>query len=111
MNITRAAFVKVIPNSAGLEAEVDFEAQTEAGTTRFYSAVLRKTPSGDYEMSQMFEKDADYEVDWYDNSFHQAYSNVTDAWQHVDHALLVDQLLKHSNVRTSIEAAFSKLEA
>ncbi|NBI28809.1 hypothetical protein [Chengkuizengella marina] len=54
-----------------------------AGQKHSYTALFKKSSEETYKVLNMYRNEADYTVDWYDNSLHQAYINVADQKQHL----------------------------
>lgn len=107
MNISHAQFVKVVPGSNEQSAEIEFTVQFEQGGIKQYTAILNKLGEDRYQVGQMFEKQAHLEIDWYENSSHEAYTNVSTEWANIDQAGFIDQIFKHGSVKSDLEAAMS----
>ncbi|MDP5272652.1 hypothetical protein [Chengkuizengella axinellae] len=67
-----------------------------------YAVLFQKSSEGAYEVLNLYRNEADYKVDWYDNSLHQAYVNVADQKQHLfqnreEENQFVEQILNFQN--------------
>jgi len=79
--IKHAKFLRSIETDAAITAEVEFAWEGDFGAetdNEKYIAVLKKDGNEDYNVERIMKKSASYELDWYDNADHQAFTDVTD---------------------------------
>lgn len=78
--INHARFLRSVETDTATMAEVEFAWDGDAAgneATNKYVAVLKKNGDNPYRLDRIMKQDASREVDWFDNSAHEAYSDVT----------------------------------
>ncbi|MBO9596941.1 MAG: hypothetical protein J7559_03830 [Cohnella sp.] len=75
-----------------------------------YLAYFSVCPNGDYRLENVLANDADAEIDWFDNSLHSAFSDVTpQIFSSPDHVGLLDhdeftsQLLAYEGIKDALD--------
>lgn len=82
---------------------------------RFLAYVAEQTP-GCYDLIRLIRNDADTELDWYDNSMHQAYIDVTmQAFEgsffltaDEERDLFLRDLISFGNIEEDLRSRFAK---
>jgi hypothetical protein len=80
--INHARFLRSVETDTATTAEVEFALEGEAtgnDATNKYVAVLKKNGDNPYRLDRIMKHDASREIDWFDNSAHEAYTDVTSA--------------------------------
>lgn len=72
--VTDAKFVQMVEQNGAMMAEVEVSVAERNDGLKVY---LYPTENG-YEAAQVLSNDADYDLDWYDNDLHQAFSDISD---------------------------------
>ncbi|GIO12551.1 hypothetical protein J19TS2_21060 [Cohnella xylanilytica] len=75
MTIRHAAFRRILDRGSGRYAEVEVE--TDHSRSPHLLAYFRSEGGGRYQLVRVIANDADTEADWFDNSLHSAYEDVT----------------------------------
>jgi hypothetical protein len=75
LTIRRASFRRVLERGSQRYAEIEVE--TDAARAPRLLAYFRREGNGRYQLVRVIANDADAETDWFDNSLHAAYEDVT----------------------------------
>jgi hypothetical protein len=63
--------------------------------------LLERRAEGDYRVAAVYRKEADPEIDWYDNSSHQAYPDISDSFG--PSSSLVNEMLSAGTLLPDLE--------
>jgi len=103
-----ARYCRVVDRGGQRLAEV--EVYTGHTDDPQYLAYFGACPNGDYRLEQVLVNDADTEVDWFDNSLHSAFSDVTpQIFSSPDHVGLLNhdeftsQLLAYEGIKDALD--------
>ncbi|CAM4360786.1 hypothetical protein [Paenibacillus tarimensis] len=104
IQVIHAAFRRVADREGRTCGEVEVNTnQAEAPKVLVYFAPAK---DNDFEVVAIVKNDADYEIDWYDNSMHQAFTDETALFEAggmkksgEEQASFKDQVLSHGNIR------------
>lgn len=111
-NVTNAECKRVLERGDRLCADVEV---TVEGEPSKYVALFTDSKDNDLDMVMVLKKDADSDIDWYDNDLHAAYIDVSESLfqdQHGethwgDRESFKEQVLSFGTVRSDVR---SKLE-
>lgn len=103
MRIKSARLMRATERNGRTTAEVEFALEPgtlaeEEGASR-YVAILEREGDRPYVLSKVMRNEADYELDWYENPEHTAYTDVTKFFADAANpAQWVEQLLNTGDV-------------
>lgn len=107
-NIKEAKFQRITELNDKKYAEVMV---VTAGRDKPVMALFEQSADGGLQMSKLYHLDVDYELDWYENNLHQAYTDITDNF--FDHGYaetnglkkdtFADEVLSYGNIREEAE--------
>ncbi|MDF2960266.1 MAG: hypothetical protein K0S39_2001 [Paenibacillus sp.] len=102
MKIKHAEFKRIMERSDTLCADVEVQVE---GDNRSLVVIFTESPDQIFDMTMILRKEAELDVDWYDNDLHSAYEDVTESlFQHKtgDREALKEAVLNYGNVREQI---------
>jgi hypothetical protein len=118
MKIKHAEFQQMQERRDILCADVQIEVEVEGGN-RSYIAVFTEARVHDYDLTMLLLKEADLDLDWYDNDMHSAYKDVLESrsqndngetmWQPREE--LKTEILNYGNVREQLGKHFIDAKA
>ncbi|MUG71488.1 hypothetical protein GNP93_12495 [Paenibacillus validus] len=76
LDVKNAECKRVLERSDRLCADVEVSVEGEKST---YVALFSDSKDNDFDMVMLLKKDADSDIDWYDNDLHAAYVDVTES--------------------------------
>jgi hypothetical protein len=76
VNFRHAQYQRVDKRGDSLWAEVEVQLNDEGGSLVVW---FTDSKDQDYDIVMILQKDAELDVDWYDNNLHQAYVDVTES--------------------------------
>ena len=79
--IKHAQFLRSIETDKMTTAEVEFAWEGDFGADvqdERYIAVLKKENEGEFGVERIVKKNAEFDLDWYDNPMHEAFEDVTE---------------------------------
>ncbi len=114
--INNARFIRSVETDGKIIAEVEFSMELtgqpmeggEAGAEQKFVAVLENDGDQSYNLRKVYKNDSDMDLDWYDNTEHQAYTDVTismfgDSQLSKDRESFVHDVLECEGVRADME--------
>ncbi|PZD94090.1 hypothetical protein DNH61_19215 [Paenibacillus sambharensis] len=107
IQVIHAAFRRVAERDGRTCGEVEVNTdQAEAPKVLAYFAAAK---NNDYDLVAVVKNDADYEIDWYDNSMHQAFTDETAIFKAdgaeesgEERSSFKEQVLSHGNIREEL---------
>nr|WP_256756714.1 hypothetical protein [Cohnella sp. WQ 127256] len=113
MNVREAHFRRMLDRGGQAFAEV--EVLTDHQRDAQMLAYFREGQNGTYSLVRIISNDANYEVDWFDNSLHSAFEDVMKPmFSTPDHLAANDrdefatQILEFAGVREALERNFTR---
>lgn len=104
--VLNAQFKRIVHrnNERMAEVEVRTEDQEQPQTMAYFA----READGQLVMRMAFKKDAEYEIDWYENSYHQAYEEIKNQFNEGnsgsrDAADLSRQILNYGTLRDQLQ--------
>lgn len=73
------AFVQRAVDKDGIRC-AEVEVKTDSTAVPDVLVYFAASPGNDFDMVEIIRTEADFEVDWFDNTMHRAYENVTNEW-------------------------------
>lgn len=113
--IKNARFMRSVEAEGKVLAEVEFSIELNGTTLNMnsmeqkYVAILENDGGSSYNLRQVYKNDSDMDIDWYDNTQHQAYIDVTnsmfgDSQLNMDRESFVLDVLDCEGVRVDMES-------
>ena len=106
MNVTEVSCPRMIEQNGRPMAKVEVMLSNPPGQK--LTAVIARSEDGGYTLTSVQNNDADLVIDWFDNSMHNAYTEITEQYTEEGKQDLLRQILAAEGIEEELAQRFAE---
>jgi len=106
VNVTEVSCPRMMEQNGRPAARVELMLANPPGQK--LTAVIARSEEGEYMLTSVQNNDADLIIDWFDNSMHNAYTDITDQYTEEGKRDLLRQILAAEGMEAELSRQFAE---